>query len=61
MVRQFRQALDLAQTVDIAQAKDVILAGLTTHMTTNAVTVESLATMLLVHTIRITITTDKVR
>ena len=61
MVRQFRQALDLAQTVDIAQAKDVILAGLTTHMTTNAVTAESLATMLLVHTIRITITTDKVR
>lgn len=61
MVRQFRQALGLAQTVDIAQAKDVILAGLTTHMTTNAVTAESLATMLLVHTIRITITTDKVR
>ena len=61
MVRQFRQALDLAQTVDIAQAKDVILAGLTTHMTTSAVTAESLATMLLVHTIRITITTDKVR
>lgn len=61
MVRQFRQALGLALIADIAQAKDVILAGLTTHMTTNAVTAESLATMLLVHTIRITITTDKVR